>query len=63
MAENAAYHLAARVAGGQIVVALDDRLLGLRAADGPYLYRAELAGERETYTACTSRTSRPHGTG
>ncbi len=44
--ENSAYRLAARLADGQIVVTLDDRLLGLRAADGPYIYRAELASER-----------------
>ena len=45
MVENTAYRLTARVSDGQIVVTLDDRLLGLRAADGPYIYRAELVSE------------------
>jgi len=46
MLENSAYRLTARLSDGQIVVTLDDRLQGQRAADGPYIYRAELASER-----------------
>ena len=45
-AENSAYRLTAEVAGGNVRVTLDDRLLGLRVADGPYLYRAQRANDR-----------------
>ena len=37
--ENSAYRLTANVAEGTIHVTLDDRLLGIRIAEGPYLYR------------------------
>ncbi len=45
--ENGAYRLTAEVAGGSVGVTLDDRLLGLRVAEGPYLYRAQRANDRD----------------
>ncbi len=45
--ENSAYRLAAEMVKGTVRVTLDDRLLGLRVAEGPYLYRAQQANGRE----------------
>jgi NedA-like, galactose-binding domain len=44
--ENTAYLLTASVVNGAIHVTLDDRLLGLRVAYGPYVYRATPANAR-----------------
>ncbi len=39
--ENSAFRLTARIVGRELQVTLDDRLLDMRVAEGPYLYRAQ----------------------
>ncbi|MCL5095997.1 MAG: discoidin domain-containing protein, partial [Candidatus Omnitrophica bacterium] len=46
--ENSAYRLRVAIENDQVQVRLEDKLLNLRAADGPYLYRAKRLQGQQT---------------
>ncbi len=52
---NEAYRLVVQCAKGEIMVSLDDRQMGFRLAQGPYLYRAERQGEKHGTACCGLR--------